>query len=90
MKIIKIGAVWCPGCLVMRPIWKKLKEQYSINITEYDLDTDSDIIEKYNVGDKLPVTIFIDENDNELSRLIGEKTMQELEIEINKYLDKGV
>lgn len=90
MKIIKIGAVWCPGCLVMRPIWKKIKDKYDVEITEYDLDMNSEDVEKYNVGDKLPVTIFIDDKDNELSRLVGEKSIEELEIEINKYLDKGV
>ena len=28
MKIVKIGAIWCPGCLVMKKIWNKLLKKY--------------------------------------------------------------
>lgn len=90
MKIIKIDAIWCPGCLVMRPVWKKIKEKYPIDIIEYDIDINSDEIKEFNIDDKLPVTIFIDNNNNELSRLIGEKNIEEIQKEIEKYQNKGV
>ena len=39
MKIIKIGAVWCPGCLVMKKVWNKITNDYpNLDIKEYDLD----------------------------------------------------
>ena len=67
MKILKFSAVWCPGCLVMRPIWKSIGEEYSnLDIIEYDYDMDFDAVEKYNVKDKLPVIIMVDENDKEI------------------------
>jgi len=25
MKVLKFGAVWCPGCLVMRPRWAEIE-----------------------------------------------------------------
>ena len=25
MKVLKFGAVWCPGCLVMKPRWKEIE-----------------------------------------------------------------
>ena len=28
MKVIKIGAIWCGGCLVMNKTWNKLKDNY--------------------------------------------------------------
>ena len=28
MKIIKIGAIWCPGCLVMKKVWKNIITNY--------------------------------------------------------------
>lgn len=90
MKIIKISAVWCPGCLVMRPIWKKLNEKYDLNIVEYDYDIDEEEIKKYNVGDLLPVVIFNDDAGNEIKRITGEKKFDELDKIINDYLDKGV
>lgn len=79
MKIIKFNAVWCPGCLVMKPIWKEINSLYpNLDITDYDYDMDEDEVEKYNVGDKLPVIIMLDDNEKEIKRLIGEKTKEEL------------
>ena len=74
--IIVISAVWCPSCLILNKHLKKLKENYDIEITKLDYDFDD--IEKYNVGDKLPVIILKDVNDNEIKRLIGEKSYQEI------------
>ena len=28
MKAIEITAIWCPSCLVMRPIYEKIYEKY--------------------------------------------------------------
>ncbi|MEG0409232.1 MAG: thioredoxin family protein [Bacilli bacterium] len=78
MEIIKIGAVWCPACLVMYKIWDKVREEYpNIKITSYDLDMDSLEIEKYNVGATLPV-IIITKEGKELKRLIGEKKFEDI------------
>ncbi len=79
MKILKFNAVWCPGCLVQRPIWDEvLKEITTLDITEYDYDLDEEEVIKYNVGDKLPVVIMLDENNNEIKRLTGEKRKEEI------------
>ena len=79
MKIIKFSAVWCPGCLVMTPVWKKVEEKYpNLDIIEYDYDIDEDEVNIYNVGDKLPVVIKFDDNDLEVGRLIGEKKENEI------------
>ncbi len=84
MKIKIISAVWCPSCLVMNKIWKQFKEEYpQIQIEKYDYDFDEDIVSKYNVGKKLPVTIFFDENDTEINRLEGEITYEEIIKNIN-------
>ncbi len=86
MKIIKIGAIWCPGCLVMNKIWKNISEDYpNLNITKLDLDMDKEESDKYNPGNILPVTIFLDEDNNELERLIGEQKEEVLRKTIDKY-----
>lgn len=78
MKIIKFSAIWCPACLVMKKMWKEIKEGYSdIEIIEYDYDLDEEEVIRYNVGETLPVVIKIEDN-KEISRLIGEKNKQEL------------
>ena len=70
-KVIVISAVWCPSCLVLKKHLKKLKEEYEdieIDLLDYDFDD----VEKYNVGDILPVMICNDK------RLVGEKSYNEI------------
>ena len=70
--LIVISAVWCPSCLLLKKHLKKLKEDFNLNYQMYDYDLDEDEVQKYNVGDKLPVMIFGDK------RLIGEKSYEEI------------
>jgi thiol-disulfide isomerase/thioredoxin len=73
MKILKFGAVWCPGCLIMKPRWKEIEEENSWLQTEYyDFDENKEAVEKYDISDVLPVFIFLDKNGNEFLRLKGE------------------
>ena len=51
MKVIKFGAIWCPACLIMRPRYNKVFNNYTdIENIEYDYDMDSDMVDKYKVG----------------------------------------
>ena len=78
MKIVEISAIWCGGCLVMNKVWENIKRNYpSIEIISLDFDMDSEEVEKYNVGEILPVTIFY-KNDNEVKRINGEVKEQVL------------
>lgn len=78
MKFIKINAVWCGACIVTNKVWKEVKKDYpDIEVEELDLDFDEDEVKKYNVGDTLPVVIFMKDNQ-EVERLIGEKTKEEI------------
>lgn len=89
MKIIKIGSTWCSGCIIMKPIWEKIEKEKDLNQEYYDYDIYEDMLkEKYHIGDKLPITIFLDQNDNELERVIGEIKIEKLIELINKYGDK--
>ena len=70
----------------MNKIWKNISEDYpNLNITKLDLDMDKEESDKYNPGNILPVTIFLDENNNELERLIGEQKEDILRKTIDKY-----
>ena len=77
MKVVKINAVWCSGCLIMNKVWNnilKIKEIETINL---DYDMDEEEVKKYNVGDILPVFIFY-KNDEEVVRVVGEKSEEQL------------
>ena len=90
MKIIKIGALWCSGCLVMKPIWKKVEEERPGLVTKYyDVDNDTDSIKQYNIAlERMPVFIFLDKEDKELTRVTGEVSQKTLLDLIDKYKDQ--
>ena len=77
MKVIKINAIWCSGCLVMNKRWKNILKSYNIETINLDYDIDEDEVKKYNVGDILPVFIFY-KDDKEVCRIAGEKSEEEL------------
>lgn len=85
MRVIKIGAIWCPGCLVMKKIWNNIIKNYDLDIIDLDYDLDSEEVRKYDVGKVLPVVIFLDSNGCELERLIGEQKEDKLVSLIEKY-----
>lgn len=75
MKLIRISAIWCPACIIMRPKIEEVIKKY--NLESVELDYDIDDVSKYNV-DTLPVFI-LEENGVEKVRIIGEKEIKELE-----------
>ena len=88
MKVIKIGAIWCNACLVMKPRWKKLEEKLSWLDTEYyDADEDPRILDQRGVKD-IPCFIFLDKNGKEIKRLNGEIEEKELEAVLLELKEK--
>jgi thiol-disulfide isomerase/thioredoxin len=90
MNVLKVGAVWCNGCLVMRPRWQEIEKENPRLKTEYvDFDKDKKTVRKYNIeSGKLPVFIFLDKNGNEILRIDGEIEKKELLTLIEKNKDK--
>jgi thiol-disulfide isomerase/thioredoxin len=89
MKVLKFGAVWCPGCLVMAPRWQKIEKDNPWLETEYfDFDLDKDSVEKYKITDRLPVFIFQGKDQKELLRLQGEIDYKKLLMIIEKYRER--
>lgn len=87
MKIIRISAIWCSGCLVMKKIWKEIEILYpNIDYIDYDYDLDIEEFRKYNVGDIVPINIFI-KDDKEIVRLIGEKSKEDIINAIEKVVE---
>jgi thioredoxin 1 len=71
MKVIKIGAAWCPECVIMKPRWAEIEHDMPELKTEFfDVDENPEIKAKYSV-DHIPSFIFFDNNDNETKRLRG-------------------
>lgn len=78
MKIVKITSTWCPSCIIMNNVFNKLvKNHPELEVITYDYDFDEEV-SKYNVGEILPVLIFI-KDGKEVGRLVGEKSLKEIE-----------
>ena len=80
MKIIKISAIWCSSCIIMKSRFNDVIKDKNIDVISLDYDMDN--IDEYNVGDILPVYIKL-ENEKEKSRLIGEHSKEEIERFLN-------
>lgn len=90
MRLIKIGSLGCPSCLIMNNVINNVMKELTIDITSLDLDLNEDEVKPYNVGKILPVLIFLDNNNNELSRLIGEHGKETLIKTIEQYRSEKV
>ena len=75
--IIRISAMWCSSCIIMKSRFNEIIKNYDIEVIDYDYDFDSEKIKEFNVGEILPVYIKID-NNKEIKRLIGEHSKNEL------------
>lgn len=89
MKILKFGAVWCPGCLVMKPRFVKIEQELPWLETEFhDFDTDKAAVKRYNITETLPAFVFLDNSGNEFMRLTGEIEKSKLITIINENKDR--
>ncbi len=77
MKVVLITAIWCPSCIIMRPRYHQFFKDMNIEISELDFDDDEKEIEKYKIGNTLPVCILL-KDDIEVVRVIGEKSEKEI------------
>ena len=78
MKVLKMGAEWCPGCVIMKPRWAEIeKEVPDLETIYYDADENEELLKKYEIKD-LPVFIFLDKNEEVLLKMDGEIDKEEL------------
>ena len=81
MKLIKISSY---DVVESKKLFEQLEEAFpSINQIEYDYDLDKEEIKKYGIITKLPVIILYD-NDKEISRIVGTKSMEYIYSVINR------
>ncbi len=77
IKVIRITAIWCPSCIIMKNRYDDALKTIPCEVTDYDFDDDELLYQSYQIGTTLPVVIF-EENGHELLRVIGEKSKKEL------------
>lgn len=79
MKLLKFEADWCTHCKQFTKVLTELK----LKVTPVDIDKDKDGLSmKYKVRG-LPTLLVVDDSGNEIKRVIGYRTKQQLEKEID-------
>lgn len=67
-KILKFSADWCGPCKTLN---QKLENFKDCEVIKYDVDeVEEELLEKYKIRN-IPVTILINENEEEIKRWIG-------------------
>jgi thioredoxin-like negative regulator of GroEL len=80
-KILKFGADWCMPCKVLN---KKLEDFTDCEVVKYDVDdVDEELLEKFKIRN-IPVTILLDENEEEIQRWIGVFDVNEISNKIEE------
>lgn len=87
MQIVKISSLGCTSCIIVNNILEKILENYKIHVKEIDYDFDD---YNYEVGKTLPVLIFEDSSGNEISRLVGEVSYEEIENKLKEVYNEVV
>lgn len=89
MKVLKFGADWCSGCLVMKPRWQEIEQEIpNLQTDYYDVDKDTKMVEKYNITDTIPTFVFLDKDNKEFLRLSGEIEKQKLVDIVKENINK--
>jgi len=76
MKVVRITAIWCMSCLVMRRRYDQIFKGLDIDEV-IDLDFDDDDVSDYAIGTVLPVVILY-KDGKEIKRINGEKSKKAL------------
>ena len=85
MKVKVLTAVWCHACLLMKKRIKEYQKTHDIQFEFIDIDFDTEKCEGLEIGKVLPV-YFIYQDDKLIKRFVGEKSIDELEKEIQNAI----
>ena len=79
-RMLEIGSVGCRSCASMVPVMEALERDYAgkLSVEFYDIQSDTSLISRYNIT-SMPTHIFLDADGNEVARLEGCITMEEIE-----------
>lgn len=75
MKILRFTASWCQPCKGLAMNLEEANLQLPIEVI--DIDVQSDVAVEYGIRG-VPTLVMMDENNNVVKRLVGNKTVTEL------------
>lgn len=85
--VLEFAADWCAFCIKMVPIVDEFRGKYEgrINVITVNMDKEKDLKNRYNIRG-LPSFIIFDKDGEQIGAIIGFRTMEKFETEINESL----
>ena len=80
-QVLYFSAKWCTACQATTPLIESLRSNSAIQVAIVDVDYDVSLTERYNIK-SIPTTIIL-ENDNEVKRVVGSMSSEQLKQLIN-------
>ena len=78
MKILKFYASWCTPCKALTQYLEASKDIIPCPVENIDIDADMETAVHYGVRG-VPTMIMVDENNNQVKRLVGMQSLKDLE-----------
>lgn len=85
MKVKVLSAAWCHACLLMKKRIKEYQKTHDIEFEFIDIDFEEEKCKGLEIGKVLPV-YFIYQDNQCIKRFVGEKSIDELEKEIQNAI----
>ena len=80
-QVLYFSAKWCTACQATTPVVESLKHSNQTPVMIVDVDYDVSLTEQYNVK-SVPTTIIL-ENGNEIKRVVGSISSEQLKQLVN-------
>ena len=80
-QVIYFSAKWCTACQTTTPIVESVKRSGEAQVAMVDVDYDVSLTEQYNIR-SVPTTVIL-ENGNEIKRVVGSMSSEQLKNLIN-------
>ena len=74
-QLLYFSAGWCEPCKTLGPIMEQAGQQ--INITKIDVDSSPEMVQRFGVRN-IPTVVLVGDNQQELRRFTGVKTLNEI------------
>jgi thioredoxin 1 len=74
-QLLYFSAGWCGPCKTLGPIMEQVGQQ--INVMKIDVDSSPEMVQRFGVRN-IPTVILVGENQQEIRRFTGVKTLNEI------------